>query len=116
MVPALLLLIARDFLLHDPSRILAWRLLHDPRLALPAWLMPRLPPEVDRDPIALALGALAAALALAYLVTCLSRARPALRGVLIGAGALALVVAPTLAFIAGLNPFAVLFEAAMHHG
>ena len=38
-VPGLLLLIARDLALHDPPRVLAWRLLHDPRLAqLPAWL------------------------------------------------------------------------------
>jgi len=99
-VPGLLLLVARDLLAYDPPRVLAWRLLHDPRLAIPAWLMPRLPAEVDRDPIALVLGALAAALALAYLVACLSAARPVVRGALLGAGALVLVVAPTLAFIA----------------
>ncbi len=99
-VPGLLLLVARDLLAYDPPRVLAWRLLHDPRLAIPAWLTPQLPAEVDRDPVALVLGALAAALALAYLVACLNAARPVVRGALLGAGALALVVAPTLAFIA----------------
>ena len=62
--------------------------------------MPGLPVDVDRDPIALTLGALAAALALAYLAACLGAARPAVRGALIGAGALVLVVAPTVAFVA----------------
>ena len=62
--------------------------------------MPRLPAAVDRDPIALVLGATAAALALAYLVAGLNAARPVVRSALIGAGALALVVAPTIAFIA----------------
>ena len=31
MVPGLLLLLARDLALHDPPRVLAWRLTHDPR-------------------------------------------------------------------------------------
>jgi hypothetical protein len=62
--------------------------------------MPRLPADIDRDPIALVLGALAIALAAAYFVACLSAARPAVRGALLGAGALVLVAAPTLAFIA----------------
>ena len=80
--------------------MLAWRLLHDPRLAIPAWLLPGLPPEIDRDPIALVLGTLAVAIAVAYFAACLSAARPVVRGALLAAGALALVVAPTLAFIA----------------
>jgi hypothetical protein len=99
-VPGLLLLVARDLLAYDPPRVLAWRLLHDPRLAIPWWLMPRLPAEVDRDPIALVLGSLAAALAVAYLVACLRAARPAVRAALLGVAALVLVVAPTLAFVA----------------
>jgi hypothetical protein len=99
-VPGLLLLVARDLLAYDPPRVLAWRLLHDPRLATAAGLVPALPAEVDRDPVALVLGALAVALALAYFVACLNAARPAVRGGLLGAGALALVVAPTLAFVA----------------
>jgi hypothetical protein len=99
-VPGLLLLVARDLLAHDPPRVLAWRLLHDPRLALSPWLMPGLPAEVDRDPIALVLAAVAAGLALAYLVACVCGARATVRGALLGAGAVALVVAPTLAFVA----------------
>ena len=99
-VPGLLLLVARDLLAYDPPRVLAWRLLHDPRLAIPSWLLPAPPPEIDRDPIALVLGAFAVALALAYFVACLGAARPALRGALLGAGAVVLVAAPTLAFIA----------------
>ena len=62
--------------------------------------MPRLPPEIDRDPIALVLGAVAVALALAYLAACLCGARARLRAGLIGAAAVALVLAPTLAFVA----------------
>ena len=80
--------------------MLAWRVLHDPRLALPAWLMPGLPAGVDRDPIALALGSFAAALGVAYLAACLRGVRPAVRGALLAAGATVLVVVPTLAFAA----------------
>lgn len=74
-------------------------MLHDPRLAVPPWLMPSLPPDVDRDPMALGLGALAAFLALVYLTACLNAARPRVRGALLGAAAVALVAAPTLAFV-----------------
>jgi len=103
-VPALLLLIARDLLLHDPPRVLAWRLLHDPRLAaLPPWLTPFLPRPaggVDRDPVALVLGAIAAGLALAYLVLAARGAGPRGRAIIVGLGALVLVVVPTVAFVA----------------
>ncbi|MFI5324931.1 MAG: glycosyltransferase 87 family protein [Candidatus Rokuibacteriota bacterium] len=99
-VPGLLLLLSRDLLAFDPPRVLAWRLLHDPRLAASPWPVPGLPAEVDRDPIAAALGALAAGLALVYLIACLRAARPAVRGALVGLAAVVLVVAPTLAFVA----------------
>ena len=63
-------------------------------------LLPRLPPGWDRDPLALLLGGIAAALALAYAVAALGGARPAVRGGLLAAAALALVVVPTFAFAA----------------
>lgn len=103
LVPSLLLLIARDLLVHDPPRILAWRLLHDPRLAAaPSWLTPLLPRmagDFDRDPLALLLGALATGLAAAYLAAALFGARPLVRAILIGLGSLALVVGPSAAFV-----------------
>jgi hypothetical protein len=100
----MLLLVARDLLLHDPPRVLAWRLLHDPRLAAgPAWLTPFLPRptgSLDRDPVALLLGALAAGLALAYLALAARGARPRGRAVIVGLAALLLVIGPTAAFVA----------------
>jgi hypothetical protein len=103
-VPALLLLIGRDLLMHDPPRVLAWRVLHDPQLAaaarclesLPAWLSG----GPDRDPLAGLLGRLALGLALAYLLAALAGARPRVRAALVAGGALCLVVLPTLGFVA----------------
>jgi hypothetical protein len=55
-VPALLLLVARDLSLYDPPRVLAWRLAHDERIAAAfVWLGPLRPAPSgawDRDPIA----------------------------------------------------------------
>jgi len=102
-VPALLLLVARDLLVHDPPRVLAWRLLHQEEGRVPATLavfLPRLPPAWDLDPIALLLGAVAVGLALAYAAAALAGARPALRAALLGVAATVLVVLPTLAFAA----------------
>jgi hypothetical protein len=103
-VPFFLLLIARDLLLYDPPRVLAWRLFHEPRLAdVPPWLLPLIPRPTgafDRDPVALLLGGFAAALAVAYLIAALAGARTRLRGALVASAAVALVVVPTLAFIA----------------
>jgi hypothetical protein len=102
-VPSLLLLVARDLVLFDPPRVLAWRFLHDPRLArLPAWLAavaPRLPGDVDRDPVALLLAGLATTLAAAYLLSCLLGAGARARAAILAAAGLTLVVVPTLAFI-----------------
>jgi hypothetical protein len=102
-VPGALLLVARDLLLHDPPRVLAWRLLHEPRLAhLPGWLAPFAPRPsgaFDRDPIALLLAALAVGLAAVYLVATTAGATPRVRAILLGAAALVLVVLPTLALI-----------------
>ena len=103
MVPALLLLVARDLLVHDPPRVLAWRLLHQEGGRVPALLaplLPRLPGVWDRDPIALLLGAAAAGLALAYAGAAIGGARPAVRAALLGVAGAVLVVLPTLAFAA----------------
>lgn len=84
-------------------RILAWRLLHEPRLASPpGWLAPFWPRpggDLDRDPVALLLAALAVGLAALYLAAALCRARPALRGLLIACGSAVLIVGPSLAFV-----------------
>jgi hypothetical protein len=102
-VPGALLLVARDLLLHDPPRVLAWRLLHEPRLAhLPALVTPFVPRPsgaFDRDPIAMLLAALAVGLAGVYLVVALSGARARVRAALLAAAAVVLVVLPTLALI-----------------
>jgi hypothetical protein len=102
-VPSLLLLLARDLLVLDPPRVLAWRLLHDPRLAdLPGWLLALLPrpiPDVDRDPIALLLATTAVLLAALYLGGALAGGGTRFRAGVIVAAACALVVVPTLAFI-----------------
>lgn len=104
MVPSLLLLVARELLLHDPPRALAWRLLHDPRLGLAHhWLgglLPRPSGAVDADPIALLLGAAAAGFALVYLLAALLGARPRLRALLLGSAALVVVATPSAGFIA----------------
>ncbi len=103
-VPALLLLVARDLLLHDPIRVLAWRLAHDPKLAhLPAWiapLLPRLTPSVDRDPVALLLGAVASILGVAYLFAALLGASARFRAIVLGLAAVALVLLPSAGLIA----------------
>ena len=58
-------LVARDLLVHDPPRVLAWRLLHDERWPrCPAWLAPLLPAPRGAStaiPSRSLLGALAAA-------------------------------------------------------
>jgi hypothetical protein len=103
-VPGLLLLVARDLALHDPPRVLAWRLAHDPRLAAAgAWLGPLLPAPsgaLDRDPVALLLAALAVVLALAYATLVAFGARPAARAVAIAVAASLLIVLPSVAFVA----------------
>jgi hypothetical protein len=102
-VPGLLLLIARDLALFDPVRVLAWRLLHDPRLeAAASWLGPLLPSPsgaLDRDPVALLFAAGATVLALAYAGLALFGARAATRAGVIALAGILLVVLPSLAFI-----------------
>jgi glycosyl transferase family 87 len=103
-VPGLLLLVARDLALHDPPRVLAWRLAHDARLAAAfAWLGPLVPAPSgawDRDPIALALAALATLLALAYAALAAAGARTGHRALVVGLAAFLLVVLPSAALIA----------------
>jgi hypothetical protein len=102
-VPGLLLLLARDLALYDPPRVLAWRLLHDPRFAAPpSWLVPLIPAPsgvFDRDPVALLLAALATLLALAYAALGIFGARPATRAATIGLGAFFLVALPSAALV-----------------
>lgn len=98
-----MLLVARDLLLHDPPRVLAWRFLHDPRLAdVPSWLsflLPRPDPSLDRDPVALLLGAVAVGLAALYASAALAGVRARVRGTLIALAACALIAAPTASFV-----------------
>ncbi len=101
-VPACLLFVARDLLLFDPPRVLAWRLLHEQRVmdAVPGWLRPLLPSPpawLDRDPLALLLAALATGFAAVYLALALTGRR---RAWLLGTTALAVVVAPSALFMA----------------
>jgi hypothetical protein len=102
-VPGLLLLVARDLTLFDAPRVLAWRLLHDPRLSSPpGWLAPFLPSPsgaIDRDPIALLLAGLATLLALVYAALGVFGARPAARARVVALAAVLLVVLPTAALI-----------------
>ena len=82
--------------------MLGWRLLHEGALA--GWplgpLVPRPSGALDRDPIALALAAMATGLALVYLVAALCGARTRTRLALIAVGATLLVAVPTAAFMA----------------
>lgn len=102
-MPSLLLLIARDLTLHDPPRVIAWRISHEPSLAglaarlAPVW--PHLPEWLDRDPLALLMAAFATGLALAYLLAALASASTRVRALLIGAGGFALVVLPAAALV-----------------
>lgn len=102
--PGLLLLVGRELLLFDPARALAWRFLHEPRLAdLPARaaaLLPRPDPGVDRDPVSLVLGSVAVLLAALYLLAGSLGARPRTRAALLAVGALLLVLLPTAGFVA----------------
>jgi hypothetical protein len=102
-VPSLLLLIARDLMLHDPPRVIAWRISHEPSLAglaarlAPVW--PRVPEWLDRDPLALLMAAFATGLALAYVLAAIASASTRVRGLLIAAGGLVLVVLPAAALV-----------------
>jgi hypothetical protein len=102
-VPAALLLIARELLLFAPTKELAWQLSHDARVARrSAWLgalLPRPSDALDADPVALLLSSLATALAFVYLVAAWRGARPRVRGALLGLAAAVLVALPTLAVV-----------------
>jgi len=102
-VPGLLLLLARDLLLFDPPRVLAWRLLHDPalagRLGPLSWLLPAPSGALDRDPIALALACAATVLATVYAALAVLGARARTRAAVIAVAASLLVVLPTAALV-----------------
>ena len=99
-VPALLLLIAREIHLHDPMRVLAWRALHED-ITWPAWIAPLLPAPsgaVDRDPVALLLTSLAILVAIVYAAAA-PWMRLRWRATLLGAGTAVLVLLPTLGLV-----------------
>ncbi|MET0552043.1 MAG: glycosyltransferase 87 family protein [Vicinamibacteria bacterium] len=101
MIPALLIAIARELFLHDPMRVLAWRLLHG-EVTAPAWLSFLLPAPsgaIDRDPIASLLASLALLLAVAYAAGA-SRLSVRARAALLGVGATVIVLIPTVALVA----------------
>jgi len=99
-----LLLTARHLLAHDPPRILGWRFLHEEAFAARAAalgpLLPRPSAGLDRDPIALVLAAIAAGLAVVYLVATLARARVHVRFALMTVAALFVVALPSIGLIA----------------
>lgn len=103
-VPPLLLLIARELSLYDPTRELAWPLFHELRdVVRPAWLsalLPRPAPVLYDDPAALLLATLAVLLATAYASAALLGVRPRQRAGLLALSAALLVALPTAAAIA----------------
>ena len=101
-VPGLLLLVARDLLLHDPPRVLAWRLPTSPAAAAAAWLAPLVPrPSAPRSrPGRAPARALAAARARLRAARRGSGARPAVRAAVLALAAPLLVVLPSAAFVA----------------
>src|SRR5262245_31518005 len=99
----LLLLVARDLLLYDPPRVLAWRLLHEARLSdLPAWLRVFVSggTSFDRDPLALLLAAGCSGAAVALLWCALFGARARVRAAWLALGAGCAVIVPTVSLIA----------------
>jgi hypothetical protein len=102
-VPCGLLLIARELVLFQPTRELAWQLFHDMRVerksAWLGWLLPHPSAALDADPIALLLAALASGLALVYLIAGWRGARVRVRGALLALAATVVVVLPTVLFI-----------------
>jgi hypothetical protein len=100
-VPALLIAIARELVLHDPMRVLAWRLLHG-EVTAPSWLgflLPAPSGALDRDPIASLLASLALLLAVVYAALA-SRLSVRARAALLGLGATVIVLVPTVALVA----------------
>ena len=100
-VPVLLIAIARELVLHDPMRVLAWRLLHG-EVTAPSWLgflLPAPSGAIDRDPIASLLASLALLLAVAYAALA-SRLSVRARAALLGVGATVVVLVPTVSLVA----------------
>jgi hypothetical protein len=101
-IPAMLMLLAADLLIRDPSRQLAWRLLHAMGpTPPPPWLFAVLPARAtfDRDPLALLLAGLALALAGSYLGACLLGAPTRIRAGIIALGVGATVLFPTFLYV-----------------
>jgi hypothetical protein len=100
-VPALLIAVARELLLHDPLRVLAWRLLHR-EVTAPSWLgflLPTPSGAIDRDPVASLLASSALLLAVVYAALA-SRLSVGARAALLGAGATVIVLIPTVSLVA----------------
>ncbi|HEU5320452.1 MAG TPA: hypothetical protein VFX28_06600, partial [Methylomirabilota bacterium] len=99
-VPPLLLLIARELALFDPTREIAWPLFHELRDASgPRWLLPRPAAVLYDDPVALLLAFFATGLAAAYAAAALLGASARARAALLAASATLVVVLPTLAAV-----------------
>jgi hypothetical protein len=99
-VPALLIAIARELYLHDPMRVLAWRLLHG-EVTAPSglsFLLPAPSGAIDRDPIASLLASLALLVAVAYAALA-SRLSVRARAALLGVGATLVVLVPTVSLV-----------------
>jgi hypothetical protein len=94
--------VARDLWVHDPLRVVAWRILHDPALlaAVPGFVRPLLDVGGDHDPLARWLSACCVALAVAYFAAAARGAPARVRAALLALAALVVVVVPSLAFIA----------------
>jgi hypothetical protein len=100
-VPGALLLLAADLLIRDPSRELAWRLLHGLGTGpAPAWLSPALPAGAlfDRDPLGLLLAGLAVAISIAYLGAAIAGASLRVRGWIVAAAIAVVVLFPTFLY------------------
>jgi len=102
-VPPMLLLIARELALYDPTRELAWPLFHELReVARPWWLdalLPRPAAVLYDDPVALLIAFVATALAAVYAAAALLGAGVRARARLLALSALLVVMLPTLAAI-----------------
>jgi len=101
-VPGILLLIAADLLIRDPSRELAWRLLHELRVSTtPAWLEMLIPAHAsfDRDPLGLLLAGVAVALSITYLGAAVAGSSVRLRAGIVGIAMVAMVLFPTCLYV-----------------
>ncbi len=101
-VPGLLLLVAADLLIRDPSHALSWRLLHGlGTTSAPRWLSWALPrgPSFDRDPLALLVSGVSVLLAAVYLGVAIRGASARARTCVIFLGVTTIVLFPTFLYV-----------------